>query len=144
MKLNKKLVLATLSLAFLQAGWQHSTACTNVIVTKGASNDGSTFVSYAADSHDLFGELYYWPAKEYPEGSMLNIREWDTGKYLGKIAQVRQTYTVIGNMNEHQLAIAETTFGGRSELRDTTGIMDYGSLFTLPCNVPARPAKPLK
>ena len=128
MKLNKKLVLATLSLAFLQAGWQHSTACTNVIVTKGASNDGSTFVSYAADSHDLFGELYYWPAKEYPEGSMLNIREWDTGKYLGKIAQVRQTYTVIGNMNEHQLAIAETTFGGRSELRDTTGIMDYGSL----------------
>src|SRR5690554_838538 len=128
MKLNRKLVLATLSLALLQAGWQQSTACTNVIVTKGASNDGSTFVSYAADSHDLFGELYYWPGKEYPEGSMLNIREWDTGKYLGKIAQVRQTYTVIGNMNEHQLAIAETTFGGRSELRDTTGIMDYGSL----------------
>lgn len=128
MKLNRKLVLATLSLAFLQAGWQQSNACTNVIVTKGASVDGSTFVSYAADSHDLFGELYYWPGKEYPEGSMLNIREWDTGKYLGKIAQAPQTYTVIGNMNEHQLAIAETTFGGRSELRDTTGIIDYGSL----------------
>src|SRR5690554_1240533 len=103
-------------------------ACTNILVTKGASTDGSTFISYAADSHDLFGELYHWPAQKYPEGTMLQIHEWDTGKYLGEIPQVSQTYNVIGNMNEYQVAIAETTFGGRPELVDTTGIMDYGSL----------------
>lgn len=109
-------------------GFNTSEACTNVLVTKGASVDGSTIVSYSADSHDLYGELYYWPGREWPEGEMLNVYEWDTGKYLGQIPQARKTYTVIGNMNEHQLTIAETTFGGRSELVDTTGIIDYGSL----------------
>lgn len=109
-------------------GYNTSEACTNVLVTKGASVDGSTIISYSADSHDLYGELYYWPGREWPEGEMLNVYEWDTGKYLGQIPQARKTYTVIGNMNEHQLTIAETTFGGRSELVDTTGIIDYGSL----------------
>ncbi|MCU4175399.1 dipeptidase [Carboxylicivirga sp. N1Y90] len=103
-------------------------ACTNVLVTKNASVDGSTLVSYAADSHNLYGELYFWPAASYEPGTMLKVNEWDTGKYLGEIDQVASTYTVIGNMNEHQLTIAETTFGGRSELRDPEGLIDYGSL----------------
>ncbi|MBS2210913.1 C69 family dipeptidase [Carboxylicivirga mesophila] len=103
-------------------------ACTNVLVTKNASVDGSTMISYAADSHDLYGELYFWPAATYEPGTMLKVYEWDTGKYLGEIPQASQTYTVIGNMNEHQLTIAETTFGGRSELRDNNGLIDYGSL----------------
>lgn len=103
-------------------------ACTNYIITKGASTDGSVMISYAADSHTLYGELYYRPAMDYPEGTMLQIYEWDTGKPLGKIKQVRHTYSVIGNMNEFQVAIGETTYGGREELVDTTGIIDYGSL----------------
>lgn len=103
-------------------------ACTNFMITKGASKDGSTMVTYSADSHVLYGELYFWPAKKWAAGSMLDVYEWDTGKFLGKIAQVPQTYSVVGNMNEHQLAIGETTFGGRPELGNTQGIMDYGSL----------------
>lgn len=103
-------------------------ACTNYIITKGASADGSVMISYAADSHTLYGELYYRPAMDYPEGTYLQVNEWDTGKPLGKIKQVRHTYSVIGNMNEYQVAIGETTYGGREELVDTTGIIDYGSL----------------
>lgn len=103
-------------------------ACTNLIVTRGASADGSVMVTYAADSHQLYGELYYRPAADYPAGTMMQIRDWDTGKYLGEIPQVAHTYSVIGNMNEHQLVIGETTYGGREELLDTTGIIDYGSL----------------
>lgn len=103
-------------------------ACTGLLVGKGASTDGSVIISYAADSHTLYGELYHWPAKDWPAGSMLEIREWDTNKPLGQIPQVAHTYSVVGNMNEHQVAITESTFGGRSELVDTTGIMDYGSL----------------
>ncbi len=103
-------------------------ACTNFLITKNASADGSTMISYAADSHDLFGELYYWKGQDWPEGAMLDVHEWDTGKYLGQIKQVAKTYTVIGNMNENQVTIGETTFGGRHELVDTTGIIDYGSL----------------
>lgn len=104
-------------------------ACTNFLVTKGASTDGSTMITYAADSHVLYGELYYTPAADHSEGAQLDIYEWDTGEYLGKIDQVPHTYSVVGNMNEHQLAIGETTFGGRSELSGQTGaIMDYGSL----------------
>ncbi len=102
--------------------------CTNLLVGKKASTDGSTFISYAADSYSLYGELYHWPAKQYQPGEMLKVYEWDSGKYLGEIPQALQTYNVIGNMNEHQLAIGETTFGGRSELGDSTGIIDYGSL----------------
>lgn len=103
-------------------------ACTNFLVTKGASTDGSTMVTYAADSHVLYGELYHWPAAQWPSGTMLEVREWDTGKYLGRIPQAKETYSVIGNMNEYQLVIGETTYGGRSELQNPDGIIDYGSL----------------
>ncbi len=105
-----------------------SFACTNFLITKGASVDGSTMITYAADSHVLYGELYHWPAADYPEGTMLKVYEWDTGEYLCEIEQVSHTYNVIGNINENQVAIGETTYGGRSELRDTTGLIDYGSL----------------
>jgi len=107
---------------------QTSMACTNYIVTKGASKTGSVMITYSADSHVLYGELYYWPARDYPEGALLDVYEWDTGRYLGKIRQVSHTYSVVGNMNEHQLAIGETTYGGLDGLVDPDGIMDYGSL----------------
>ncbi len=106
-------------------------ACTNFLITKGASKDGSTMITFSADSHVLYGELYYRPSKDYPEGAMFDVYEWDTGKFLGKIKQVRHTYSVVGLMNEHQLAIGETTYTGRTELQDTTGIIDYGSAIFL-------------
>lgn len=105
-------------------------ACTNVIITPGASKDGSSIVSYAADSHQLYGELYFTPAARFGAGSSLQISEWDTQRPLGAIAQVSRTYQTVGNMNQYQLIIAETTWGGRSELlpeKDAVGI-DYGSL----------------
>lgn len=102
-------------------------ACTNFLITKGASKDGSTMITYSADSHVLYGELYYWPERDWEPGSMLDVYEWDTGKFLGTIPQVAHTYNVVGNMNNHQLAIGETTYGGRRELRGE-GIIDYGSL----------------
>ena len=105
-----------------------SDACSNILVTKGASADGSCMISYAADSHALYGELYYSPAASWPSGTMLPVTEWDTGRYLGDIPQVGMTYKTVGNMNEHQLIIGETTYGGRHGLDDTTGKMDYGSL----------------
>jgi len=108
---------------------QSASACTNYIVTKGASANGSVIVSYSADSHVLFGELYHWLPGFYPEGTLLDIYEWDTGKYMGKIKQARQTYNVIGNMNEFQVVIGETTYGGLPKLESQQGaIMDYGSL----------------
>jgi dipeptidase len=103
-------------------------ACTNFIVTKGASVDGSNMVTYAADSHTLYGELYYRPAATYPAGTMLDVIEWDSGLLKGQIPQATRTYSVIGNMNEFQLAISETTYGGREELEQPNGFMDYGSL----------------
>ncbi|GHT39848.1 dipeptidase [Bacteroidia bacterium] len=105
-----------------------SLACTNFLVGKKASTDGSTLVTYNADSYALYGELYHYPAAKYAPGTMLDVYEWDTNKYLGQIPQVAETYNVIGNMNEYQLCIGETTFGGRVELQDTTGLIDYGSL----------------
>ena len=102
--------------------------CTNFMVTKGASKDGSVMLTYSADSHVLYGELYFWPSKTFPAGSYVDVYEWDTGKFMGKIPQVQHTWSVVGNMNEHQVAIGETTFGGRSELFDSTAIVDYGSL----------------
>ena len=105
-----------------------SHACTNVLVTKGASIDGSNMISYAADSHQLYGELYYKPAGVWGKDDMRPIYDWDSGKFLGYIPQVPRTYQRVGNMNEHQLIIAETTYGGRAELEDSKGIMDYGSL----------------
>ncbi len=104
-------------------------ACTNFLVTKGASADGSNMITYAADSHVLYGELYFTPSADYPDGTMLDVYEWDTGKYLGQIPQIAHTYSVVGNMNEYQLAIGETTFGGLEQLGSQAGaIIDYGSL----------------
>lgn len=105
--------------------------CTNYLVTKGASADGSTMVSYAADSHIRFGELYWRPAGKWPEGTMITLYDRGTAKPLGQIPQAPETYQVIGFMNEHQVAIGETTFDGRKELHDTTGLVDYGSLMFL-------------
>ncbi len=116
--------LTLISVLLINTGF----ACTNFLITKGASTDGSTMITYAADSHVLFGELYHWPAADYPKGTMLKVYEWDTGKYLGEIEQAEHTYNVVGNINENQVAIGETTYGGRSELKDSTGIVDYGSL----------------
>ncbi|MDR0505549.1 MAG: C69 family dipeptidase [Dysgonamonadaceae bacterium] len=105
-----------------------SFACTNFLVGKKASSDGSTMITYSADSYALYGELYHFPATKYPAGTLLDVHDWDTGKYLGRIPQVAETYNVIGNMNEYQVCIGETTFGGRHELIDSTGVLDYGSL----------------
>ena len=105
-----------------------SFACTNIIVTRGASADGSNMVSYAADSHWLYGELYLRKAGTFKEKAMRQIIEWDTYKPLGKIPEAPQTYQRMGNMNEHQLIIGETTWGGREEQINADGIMDYGSL----------------
>jgi dipeptidase len=112
---------------------QLTNACTNFLITKGASTDGSVMITYSADSHVLYGELYYWPARNWPKGTMVDIYEWDTGKFMGQIPQIAHTYSVVGNMNQHQVSIGETTFGGRAELADSTGIIDYGTLiyFTL-------------
>ena len=122
----RKLFLALGALGLIGGGSVQ--ACTNFLITKGASKDGSTMISYAADSHVLYGELYYRPAADYPEGTMMDIYEWDTGRKLGQIKQALHTYSVVGNINEHQVAIGETTFGGLPQLVDTTGIIDYGSL----------------
>ena len=103
-------------------------ACTNVIITRGASTDGSSIVSYAADSHVLYGELYFHPAAKWKAGAMLPITEWDTYRPTGQIPQVAQTFQTMGNMNQHQLIIAETTWGGREEQVNEDGVMDYGSL----------------
>ncbi len=103
-------------------------ACTNLLAGKSATVDGSTLISYAADSHVLYGELYHWPAAVHEKGEMMKVYEWDTGKYLGEIPQAEKTYNVVGNINENQVTIGETTFGGRENLVDTTAVIDYGSL----------------
>jgi dipeptidase len=123
--MKKQIIFA---LTLLTAGTGPLWSCTNFLVTKGASVDGSTMISYAADSHVLYGELYHRPAADYPAGTLVDVIEWDSGKLLGKIPQVTHTYSVIGNMNEHQLTIGETTYGGREELVNPQAIMDYGSL----------------
>ena len=103
-------------------------ACTNFLVGKRASADGSVFISYSADSYGMSGFAVHYPAAVHPQGAMREIYNWDTGNYLGQIPEAPYTYNVVGNINEHQVAIAETTFGGREELVDTTGLIDYGSL----------------
>ena len=118
------MLTACLVVAACVNGW----SCTNFIVGKKASADDSVIVSYSADSYGMFGFLCHYPAAVHAAGTMRNIYEWDTGKYLGQIKEAKQTYNVIGNMNEFQVTIGETTFGGRPELVDTTGVMDYGSL----------------
>ncbi len=105
-----------------------SFACTNVIVGKKASADGSVFVSYSADSYGMFGNIYHHNGSTHAAGEMRKVYDWDTNKYRGEIPQAAVTYTVNGQMNENQVSITETTFGGREELWETEGIMDYGSL----------------
>jgi dipeptidase len=127
----KNRILTALLLTFFIAGSGifSARACTNYLITKGASVDGSTMISYAADSHVLYGELYHWSAGTWPEGTLMDVYEWDTGKYLGKIEQAAQTYNVVGNINEFQVSIGETTYGGLPELGSQEGaIIDYGSL----------------
>ncbi len=111
----------------LCSAWVTGWACTNFLVGKDASVDGSTMISYAADSYALYGFLHFVPAADHPAGAVREVKDWDTGKPLCTIPQVAHTYNVVGNMNEHQLAIGETTWGGRPELESGEGI-DYGSL----------------
>ena len=125
----RKTVFSALFMLFLAAfSAPEASPCTNIIVSKGASRDGSVLVSYAADSHYLFGELYYHPAADWKAGSVLKVHDWDSGKYLGDIDQVPHTFQTVGNMNEKQVIITETTWGGREELMDRRGCIDYGSL----------------
>ena len=111
----------------LCSAWVAGLACTNLLVGKDASVDGSTMISYAADSYSFYGFLHHAPAADYPAGAVREVKDWDTGKPLCTIPQVPHTYNVVGNMNEHQLSIGETTWGGRPELEVGEGI-DYGSL----------------
>lgn len=108
-------------------------ACTNLIAGKKATADGSVMMSYAADSHNLYGMLTHTPAADHAPGEMRKVVDWDSGKPLGEIPQIPHTYNVVGNINEHQLAIGESTWGGHKELEDTTGnsIIDYGSLMQI-------------
>ena len=106
----------------------YASACTNFIVGKKASADGSVFVTYNADSYGAFMPLYHYLAAKHQPGDMRKVFEWDTNKYLGEIAEAAETYNVIGNSNEWQVTIGETTFGGREEMADSTGVIDYGSL----------------
>lgn len=122
--MRKFLALMALTLFFASG----ADACTNFLVGKKASADGSVFISYSADSFGMSGFLAHFPAAVHPEGAMRAVYDWDSGKYLGEIPEAPVTYNVIGNINEYQVAIAETTFGGRHELVDTAGIIDYGSL----------------
>ena len=122
--------LRTLRFAILGAAicaGAEAMACTSLIAAKGATTDGSTMVTYAADSHTLYGELYHQPAADHEPGAMRAIYDWDSGEYRGEIPEVAHTYATIGNMNEHGLTIAESTWGGRPEL-EGSGLIDYGSL----------------
>jgi len=122
---------ATLALLLAWCLPSAATACTNFLITPGASADGSSLITYSADSHTLYGELRFIPAADHLPGEMRDIYELDTGKFLGRIKQIEHSYTVLGDMNEHQVAIGETTFTGRTELQDPTGVIDYGSLMLL-------------
>ena len=119
-------MIAAAAIAVAPAGY----CCTNLIAGKKATTDGSVMMTYSADSHNLYGYLHHSPAGKHADGEMRKIVEWDTGKPLGEIPQAKETYNVVGNMNEHQVAIGESTWGGRKELADSTGksVMDYGSL----------------
>ena len=109
-------------------GYVAAEACTNYIVGKKASVDGSVICSYSADSYGDYHDLCHYPAGKHPKGTMRRVVDWETNEYRGEIPEAEETYNVIGNINEWQLTIGETTFGGREEMVDTTGIIDYGSL----------------
>ena len=120
----KKIGLLTAMMAFTA----YADACTNFIVAKGASKDGSVICSYNADSYGAFMNLVHYPAAKHQKGDMRKIFEWDTNKYLGEIPEALETFNVVGNINEWQVTIGETTYGGREEMVDSTGVIDYGSL----------------
>ena len=126
----KNIKIFALMGAAILFGGADALGCTNLIAAKGATADGSVMMTYSADSHNLYGYLHHSPAGKHAPGEMRKIYDWDTNRYLGEIPQAAETYNVVGNMNEHQLAIGESTWGGRKELEDTTGqaVMDYGSL----------------
>ncbi len=119
-----KKLLTTLALSMMSAA---AMACTSLIAAPGATENGSSLITYAADSHTLYGALYHQPAADHAKGAMRDVVEWDTGKHLGQIEEVGHTYATMGNMNEHGLTIAESTWGGRPEL-EGSGLIDYGSL----------------
>ncbi len=121
--MKRRIILSVMLLAAMGAA-----ACTNFIVGKGASKDGSVICTYNADDYGLFIGLAHYPAAKHQKGEMRKVYDWDTKKYHGEIAEAEETYNVIGNINEWQVTIGETTFGGREEMVDTTGIIDYGSL----------------
>ncbi|MCU0664576.1 MAG: C69 family dipeptidase [Myxococcota bacterium] len=123
-----KPITLTLATALILLFAPRAEACTSILVTKGASTDGSSMITYAADAHTLYGELYITRAADHLPGEMRDIHEWDTGRYVGKIPQIAHTFSVVGNMNEHQVSISETTFGGREELVNPAAGIDYGSL----------------
>ena len=120
--------IKSLLLIALLAAFNAAQACTNFLITKGASVDGSTMISYCADSHIRYGELYFTPAADWPAGSMRICYDRGTNAPRGSVPQPPHTYQVVGYINEFQVALGETTFGGREELIDPTGIVDYGSL----------------
>jgi dipeptidase len=122
--MNKLLLTGAAALALCSFD---ADACTSLIAAKGAVADGGTMITYAADSHVLYGELYQQPAADHPKGAMRKVVDWDTGRTLGEIPEVAHTYATIGNMNEHGVTIAESTWGGRTEL-EGSGMVDYGSL----------------
>ncbi len=119
----RKLLISLLSCVAV-----HAAACTNFIVGKGASTDGSVICTYNADDYGMFQNLCHYPAAKHAPGTMRQVYDWDTNKYHGQIPEAPETYNVIGNINEYQVTIGETTYGGREEMVDSTGILDYGSL----------------
>lgn len=131
--MKRKSLYLTLMLPALALMPPEAEACTNLIAGPKATTDGSVLVTYAADSHNLYGMLTHTPAADHAPGSIRKVVEWDTGKPLGSIPQIPHTYNVVGNMNEHQVAIGESTWGGHDELVDTTGnaVIDYGSLIQI-------------
>lgn len=129
--MKKKIFGLTLSISLLLACALPSTACTSFLVGKKASVDGSTFITYNADDYGMFGRLLYYPAADHAKGAMRRVVNGDTNHYQGEIPEATHTYAVMGHINEHQVAITETTFGGRLELVDTAGIIDYCSLMAI-------------
>ncbi len=126
-----KIHIWTWTIVLLLALAPAAPACTNYLVTRGASQDGSTFITYSADSHSLYGDLNFIPAGEHIAGTWIDVFDGDSGKFLGRIRQVPRTWQVVGLINEHQVALGETTFGGREELMDPKAVVDYGSLMNL-------------
>ena len=125
---NTHRFVRSLAIAALALVAETSHACTNFIVGKKASVDGSVMCTYNADDYGMFIGLCHYPAGKHPKGTMREVRDWDTHVYHGAIPEAEETYNVIGNINEYQVTIGETTYGGREEMVDNTGILDYGSL----------------